>query len=408
MRSLLLCGLVSLVLFGGGCEAGWRQWTSNTPVGVKPAEHPQAPGSTTSSTQPSVTWDTLPPIDWHQPYALALTSEDHRMHAMITVAEGRVSGRFQEGGQQEGEIYGTQTTSTGQLVFSLYVPMTSDAWAQATSTWAADGTLVAEMMRTSSTKQRLIRDPEQPNQARVSFAAWQDTWNKDASSGCSFSLILPTVHPGSGVTEASAQRMNEELKKAILPEGATTPQVASETYLRRCKADVTATMRAMQKTGTPSVPLSLQESQDTTVLLTMNQANRLSFLIDRFEYAGGAHGNTVRSAVVFETTTGKRLALRDLVEPTKIHIFLQRETQELLRLYPDLLFEDAVSSARAFVTDARPVTDKAQQEKEASSQSFFLTPFSLIWFYQLYDVTPYAVGLPEVPLPWALWQDIAR
>lgn len=103
---------------------------------------------------------------------------------------------------------------------------------------------------------------------------------------------------------------------------------------------------------------------------------------DRYEYTGGAHGNTVRSSDTWSLKTGNRLALSDLFMPGENYRMILTEqillqADENMRQNPGIYFEDY----RALIV------------KFFNPESFFLTPEGLNIYYQQYEIAPYSTGI---------------
>lgn len=126
---------------------------------------------------------------------------------------------------------------------------------------------------------------------------------------------------------------------------------------------------------------------DSTVnySVQLNQDCVISLLLDRYEFTGGAHGNTQRSADTWIVTQGRRMTLGELFpdEPAHQEKIIQFIQQQIGRA-ADEYFDDSMQLAiDAFSTD-----------------QFYLTPEGVTIFYQQYDIAPYAAGIPEFTIPW--------
>jgi len=111
----------------------------------------------------------------------------------------------------------------------------------------------------------------------------------------------------------------------------------------------------------------------------------ISLYFDRYEFTGGAHGNTVRTSQTWRTESCGRLRLKQLVRcppDTKSYVLEQAAAQ--IRKEPELYF-------------------KNYQELLAENfdkNSFFCTPEGVVVYYQQYDIAPYSTGIPEFLLPY--------
>ena len=127
-----------------------------------------------------------------------------------------------------------------------------------------------------------------------------------------------------------------------------------------------------------------------------NQDGMLSLYFDQYEYAGGAHGLTIRCSDTWNMMKSKRMELRDFFPSCKnyrefliceIIRQIKEEQDEEKRLY----FEDI----------ERKVRDKFR------TNQYYLSEEGLIIYYQQYDIAPYAAGLPQFLIPYgadgAVW-----
>lgn len=118
--------------------------------------------------------------------------------------------------------------------------------------------------------------------------------------------------------------------------------------------------------------------------VTYNSNCFLSCYVDKYEFTGGAHGNTVRSSYTWDLCTGMQVSLNDIFEPgTDYRLMLTeeliREADYNLRQNPGIYFEDY----RALII------------KNFDPHSFYLTPKGLTIYYQQYDIAPYSTGIVE-------------
>ncbi len=111
-----------------------------------------------------------------------------------------------------------------------------------------------------------------------------------------------------------------------------------------------------------------------------------SLYMDRYEYTGGAHGNTVRSAQTWLLPKGRPVSLHELFacpqEESMLYLFRVIEAQ--IKREPEIYFEDAVELAH----------------KHFNNESFYCTPNGLVVFYQQYDIAPYSSGIRRFLIPY--------
>ena len=116
----------------------------------------------------------------------------------------------------------------------------------------------------------------------------------------------------------------------------------------------------------------------------------LSLRDDTYQYVGGAHGMFYREGINFDSKTGNRLTLRDLVwdwdnfaqEASACVIYNLKEN------YGEELFSDYVETIEAMWLD------------ENEEPEWYLDGSSIVIVLQEYMVGPYAMGAPEIHLSY--------
>lgn len=116
----------------------------------------------------------------------------------------------------------------------------------------------------------------------------------------------------------------------------------------------------------------------------------ISFVVTRYSYSGGAHGNVMLEAYTFDTRTGDLLTFSDLCSD-------------------ESLFEGFVTSTIVAQIDAVPAEDQMVFPEYATA---VVSEFdSAIWYfsedgdtqlvvmYQSYSIAPYAAGNPTFSIP---------
>lgn len=122
--------------------------------------------------------------------------------------------------------------------------------------------------------------------------------------------------------------------------------------------------------------------------VTYNRQCALSLYIDKYEYTGGAHGLTTRSADTWNIQTGRRLLLRDLFTADAdyraftIHS-INEQIQQDINIGNDIYFENY----RELVII------------NFSEEDFYLTHGGVTVFFQLYEIAPYVAGIPAFTMP---------
>ncbi len=123
--------------------------------------------------------------------------------------------------------------------------------------------------------------------------------------------------------------------------------------------------------------------------VTLNSNGLLSMYFDRYEYTGGAHGNTVRSSCTWSLFTGRSLTLSNLYNynddyrRTMINYILEQASANMAQ-NPNIYFDNYRD---LIVRTFNPC-------------SFFLTPQGVAIYYQQYDIAPYSTGIVVFVIPY--------
>ena len=115
----------------------------------------------------------------------------------------------------------------------------------------------------------------------------------------------------------------------------------------------------------------------------------LSLLDDTYQYVGGEHGMFYREGINFDSQTGKRVALSDILSnyDNFIEEAKERIIYELREDYGEELFDDYVTVIE-------------ELWKDGSEPQWYLDASGIVIVLQEYSVGPYAIGSPEIHLPY--------
>lgn len=123
----------------------------------------------------------------------------------------------------------------------------------------------------------------------------------------------------------------------------------------------------------------------------LNGKGLISILFDNYAYAkGAAHGLTVQKSLTMDLWDGRLYTFGDLFKPgsdykTKVDAILRRQIEE----------------------KEVPIFEHVEFKGVGPDQDYYLTPDSLVVYYQLYEYTPYAYGFPTFEIPFAEIADVA-
>ncbi len=111
----------------------------------------------------------------------------------------------------------------------------------------------------------------------------------------------------------------------------------------------------------------------------MNRSGILVYRADNYAFTGGAHGLGVSRFLVFDTGKMQKIELQD--------IFIPGYEEPLSQMLENSLRRDY------YLEDGQPLTAAGLfEERIAPTVNFFLTENSIGFFYNPYEIAPYAMG----------------
>ena len=123
--------------------------------------------------------------------------------------------------------------------------------------------------------------------------------------------------------------------------------------------------------------------------ITYNQNCIVSLYFDQYEYAGGAHGLTVRYSDTWSLCKSKRIELAELF-PHRSHY------RDYVMQMIDLGIEHELEQNNSMYFE-----NYQQLVKENfKANNFYLTKEGVVIYFQQYDIAPYASGLPTLLIPY--------
>lgn len=137
----------------------------------------------------------------------------------------------------------------------------------------------------------------------------------------------------------------------------------------------------------PNDFLRVPWSYEGNVAPILDTMGILSFMFNEYSFSGGAHGNGYQEFYNFDLETGELLTLNDLLEGDyegAVNELIERYFREMedladtVSLQEGGLFEDSI----------------------ALNENFYLTPNELGFYYNPYEIAPYAAGPKEIIIPY--------
>lgn len=120
--------------------------------------------------------------------------------------------------------------------------------------------------------------------------------------------------------------------------------------------------------------------------ITYHQAPIISLYQDEYTFTGGAHGSTVRSSQNWNLDYQEQFTLSDVYnhDPNYILLLLKEIMRQIPEKGAEFFFDDYCSLV---VETFNP-------------QQFYLTPSSVVVYFQQYDIAPYSTGIPTFEISY--------
>ncbi|MDD2377090.1 MAG: DUF3298 and DUF4163 domain-containing protein [Clostridia bacterium] len=123
--------------------------------------------------------------------------------------------------------------------------------------------------------------------------------------------------------------------------------------------------------------------------VTLNSNCTLSTYFDQYQYTGGAHGSTLRLSSTHSLQNGNIITLKDLFKNNTnykdlIIQQLQLEAEQNLVLNPGIYFDNY----------------KTLIAENFNEDSFYLSPKTINYYYQQYEIAPYSTGIVVFSIPY--------
>lgn len=124
-----------------------------------------------------------------------------------------------------------------------------------------------------------------------------------------------------------------------------------------------------------------------------NNNSLLSLYFDKYEFLGGAHGMTYRMPFNIDLRDGSELELSDVFKPdSNYKDVIDKAIQAEIAKNPEGYFEPEMDGFKGIEDD----------------QFFTLQLDGITVYFQLYDIAPYAAGIPEFKIPFSEFGDMVN
>lgn len=119
-----------------------------------------------------------------------------------------------------------------------------------------------------------------------------------------------------------------------------------------------------------------------------NERNVLSLSLSNYAYVRhSAHGLTIIKSLTFDMSTGKSYTLKELFKPGSDYV----------KVLSDIIKEQLATLDIPLIEEFNEIRP---------NQDYYIADKALIIYFQLYDITPYYIGLPAFPISVFQIQDI--
>jgi hypothetical protein len=122
---------------------------------------------------------------------------------------------------------------------------------------------------------------------------------------------------------------------------------------------------------------------------TYNQNCAISLYFDQYEYAGGAHGLTVRYSDTWNLQKSKRIELSELF-PHKTNY-----KEYIIDTINQQIKEEIAGGNNPYFENYSELVNE-----NFKVNNFYLTEDGVAIYFQQYDIAPYATGLPTFIIPY--------
>lgn len=164
----------------------------------------------------------------------------------------------------------------------------------------------------------------------------------------------------------------EDLQKFYFQNPCTDIKNCINDYLKESTADYLSMKVDLDTTDILSSSYIYNWEVNDTVLVLYNENDFLTLEFNEYSYTGGAHGNYGTSYINYDTHSGKRFELWDVIDSKNKDIFLSLIKQKII----DQELEDYVFS----------------MDEVTIAEDFALLKNDLILMYNPYEIGPYSTG----------------
>ena len=124
---------------------------------------------------------------------------------------------------------------------------------------------------------------------------------------------------------------------------------------------------------------------DSSFEVKKSTSNVISILVKYYKYSGGAHGYYEYIPYNIDLRNGNFLVLKDL---------FKEEVD-----YKTLINNEIENQIKQLGKKEKDINDIYEFYGIKDNQKFYLEDKRIVIYFDLYDIAPYAAGIPEFPIP---------
>ncbi len=229
------------------------------------------------------------------------------------------------------------------------------------------------------------------------------------SASCTLSISYPEIVTAGSVPQEARVAFDTAaflfLQQSL---NTTTPityyeqieNVLADEYLETCKQEITAEYNSLAGQGEEFFT-NLQRAVNVAYKMTINEFHLVTIGFEEYANTGGAHPN--QRIVYYNIDRGgnKLLTLGDIISPEHLRSFLKLERTKLLTAHENDLYPESAEEFQKLIDDSSDMSPEKQLEEYGSFNGFYLTPTSIVTYYNTYDIAPYAAGPITIEIPYA-------
>lgn len=126
----------------------------------------------------------------------------------------------------------------------------------------------------------------------------------------------------------------------------------------------------------------------TDYTVTYNQNCIISLYFDKYEYTGGAHGNTIRSSDTWNLQKGNEVTLSELFTINHYQKYIIQQIKEKIKA-------DIQKGNNYYFEDYEKLV-----QDNFNIQNFYLSKEGIVLYFQQYDIAPYSSGILTFTIPF--------